>query len=72
MKSYEQQCAEHLKDISKQLERTNKSLQKTCEQLSILCDKENETASQLLFLRNELYSYYRKTHPEDKEMNEES
>lgn len=65
MKSYDELAVEELRKI-------NDHLKKTCQQLSILCDREKDTTSQLLFLRNELYSYYRKTHPEDKEMKEET
>lgn len=65
MKSYDELAVEELHKI-------NDHLKKACQQLSILCDREKDTTLQLLFLRNELYDYYRKTHPEDKEMKEET
>ena len=64
MKSYDELAVEELRKI-------NDHLKKACQQLSILCDIEKDTTSQLLFLRSELYDYYRRTHPEDKEMKEE-
>lgn len=64
MKSYDQLAVEELRKI-------NDHLKNACRLLVTLGEREKEASTQLLYLRNELYDYYRKTHPEDKEMKEE-
>ena len=67
MKSYDELAVEELRKI-------NDRFKNTCRQPITLNEREKEALTQLLYLRNELYDYYRyrKTHPEDKEMKEDS
>lgn len=65
MKSYDELAVEELRKI-------NDHLKNACRLLVTLGKREEEASKQLLYLRNELYDYYRKTHPEDKEMKEET
>lgn len=65
MKSYDERVVEELRKI-------NDHLKDACRLLVTLGEREKDTSKQLLYLRNELYDYYRKTHPENKEIKEET
>ena len=65
MKSYDELAVEELRKI-------NNHLKNACRLIVTLGEREEEASKQLLYLRNELYDYCRKTHPEDKEMKEET